>query len=317
MTAEEQHVPAKGGRRMTWEDRDFEFPEQPVASLSDIDEFLEDGGGGGCERSRGSFSSEEDREMEVLEGDEEREDSCGNAEESKKFWETQHQLLRGVLCRSTSTETRIRNATKEALKEVRAAAGIPCGCYPSTAAADCRSCLMREVCVRLQSAGFNARICKSKWRSSSYMPSGEHTFVDVVDDSGSPKKGEVRVIIELNFRAEFMIARACGDYDCLVQRLPEVFVGKVERLQGAIKILCAAAKKCMKEKKMHMGPWRKHRYMQAKWLGACERTAPLAPAGLSAIGFFSDGRRKLRASMLTLDLHEKLPDAHRTAMEVV
>lgn len=96
MTSKEQRVPAKGGRRMTWEDRDFEFPEQPVASLSDIDEFLEDGGGSGRERSRGSFSSEEDLEMEALEGDEEREDSCGNAEESKKFWESQHQLLQVI-----------------------------------------------------------------------------------------------------------------------------------------------------------------------------------------------------------------------------
>ncbi|XP_030528839.2 uncharacterized protein LOC115739748 [Rhodamnia argentea] len=312
MTAEEQHVPARGARRMTWEDRDFEFPELPVASLSDIDEFLKDGG----ERPRGSLSSEEGREMEVLEDDGEREDSGNNVEDSKKFWETQHQLLQGVLCRSTSTETRIRNATKEALKEVRTA-GIPCGCRPSTAAADCRRCLVREVCVRLQRAGFNAAICKSKWRSSSYMPSGEHTFMDVVDDSAKPKKGEVRVVIELNFRAEFVIARACSDYDRLVQRLPEVFVGKVERLQGVIKILCAAAKKCMKEKKMHMGPWRKHSYMQAKWLGACERVAPLVPAGLSAIGFLSEGRRKPRASMLTLDLHEKLSDVHRTAVEVV
>ncbi|KAF8031168.1 hypothetical protein BT93_D0388 [Corymbia citriodora subsp. variegata] len=310
MTAEERRVPARGGRRMTWGDRDFEFPEQPVASLSDIDEFLEEGGGGG-EGSRGSFSSEEG-----LEDDEEGEGSCNNAEESKKFWETQHQLLQGVLCRSSSTATRIRNATKVALKEVRAA-GIPCGCRPSAAAADCRSCLMREVCVRLQSAGFNAAVCKSKWRSSSYMPSGEHTFLDVVDDSAGPKKGGVRVVIELNFRAEFVIARACGDYDRLVQRLPEVFVGKVERLQGVIKILCAAAKKCMKERKMHMGPWRKHRYMQAKWLGTCERTAPLALAGPPVIGFFSDGRRKPKASMLTLDLHEKLPDAHRTAVEVL
>ncbi|KAI3440016.1 Protein SCAR (Protein WAVE) [Psidium guajava] len=129
-------------------------------------------------------------------------------------------------------ETRIRNATKEAQT-----VGIPCGCRLWTAATDCRSCLGREVCVRLQSAGFNAAICKTKWRSSSYMPSGEHTFMDVVGDSASPKKGEVRVVIELNLRAEFVIARACDDYDRLVQRLPEVYVGKEERLQGVIKIL--------------------------------------------------------------------------------
>lgn len=92
MTAEVQCLAARGGRGMTWEDRDFEFPEQPVASLSDIDEFLGDNG----ERSRGSFSSEEGREMEILGDDEEREDSGDNVEESKKFWETQHPLLQVI-----------------------------------------------------------------------------------------------------------------------------------------------------------------------------------------------------------------------------
>jgi uncharacterized protein (TIGR01615 family) len=142
---------------------------------------------------------------------------------------------------------------------------------------------------------------------------GEHSFLDVIENSSS-KKGEVRrIIIELNFRAEFEMARANEDYNQLVRRLPEVFVGKVERLSALIKILCSAAKKCMKEKKMHMGPWRKQRYMHSKWLGACERTtsSPLLPMGCS-------GRLpKPKASMLTVDLLEKLPNVHCTAVEVV
>ncbi|KAF5473082.1 hypothetical protein F2P56_009726 [Juglans regia] len=143
---------------------------------------------------------------------------------------------------------------------------------------------------------------------------GEHTFLDVIENSStSSKKGEVRIIIELNFQAEFEMARASEDYNRLVQRLPEVFVGKVERLSNIIKIVCSAAKKCMKEKKMHMGPWRKHKYMQAKWLGACERKAstPLLSMDLSV------QLPKPRASMLTVDLLEKLPNVHCSAVEVV
>ena len=64
---------------------------------------------------------------------------------------------------------------------------------------------------------------------------GEHNFLDVID---STKKGEVRVIVELNFRGEFEMARGSEDYNRLVRRLPEVFVGKVERLSNLIKILC-------------------------------------------------------------------------------
>jgi len=69
--------------------------------------------------------------------------------------------------------------------------------------------------------------------------------------------------VELNFRGEFEMARGSEEYNRLVGKLPEVFVGKVERLSNLIKVLCVAGKRCMKEKKMHMGPWRKHRYMQA------------------------------------------------------
>ena len=79
------------------------------------------------------------------------------------------------------------------------------------------------------------------------------------------------MIIELNFRAEFEMARASEEYNGLVSKLPEVYVGKIERLSNIIKVLCMGAKKCMKENKMHMGPWRKHKYMQAKWLGSCHK----------------------------------------------
>lgn len=137
--------------------------------------------------------------------------------------------------------------------------------------------------------------------------------MEVVDRSRS-KRGEVRVVIELNFRAEFEMARASEDYNRLISRLPEVFVGKAERLGALIKILCSAAKKCMKEKNMHLGPWRKYKYMQAKWLGTCERSTP-APLPVG----YSDRPTKPKASMLTFDLLEAMPmpGLCPTAVEVV
>lgn len=127
---------------------------------------------------------------------------------------------------------------------------------------------------------------------------GEHTFLDVLEHSNGKK--EVRVIIELNFRAQFEMARANEEYNKLVNRLPQLFVGKIERLLALIKILCGAAKKCMKEKKMHMGPWRKHRYMQAKWLKTCERLMALPSNPFSSE--YSPRPPRPRKSLLTLDL---------------
>lgn len=240
------------------------------------------------------------------------EEGFDNVEGSKAFWEEQDQLVQAILCRTSSIESKIRQVTKEALRELKLKETY-CVCRRRVAGV-CQNCAEKEVWGQLQTAGYNSAICKSKWKSSPDIPSGEHSYMEVVDRS-SAKKGEVRVVIELNFRAEFEMARASAEYNLLVSRLPEVFVGKSERLKALIKILCHAAKKCMKEKKMHMGPWRKHKYMQAKWFGTCERTAP---APMSPVDF--PGRLpRQRVSMLTFELLENLPAAglNFKAVEVV
>ncbi|KAJ6364207.1 hypothetical protein OIU76_029194 [Salix suchowensis] len=283
----------------------FEFLDEPAASLSDmVFKFLEDGDW--------SSGSEGCRENEMLELEDEGEENNGDVEEDKSFWENQHQLLHATLFRTSSLESRIRSISKEALKEIRMA-GTICGCGRPMATS-CRSCLMAEVSSRVRNAGYNSAICKTRWRSSPDIPSGEHTFMDVIDNSRS-KRGDVRVIIELNFRAEFEMAKASEEYNQLVLGLPEVFVGKVERLNSVVKILCSAAKKCMKEKKMHLGPWRKQRYMLTKWLGtACERSTSMPPLSM---GSSSRLPSRPKASMLTVDLKEMLPDLHCTAVAVV
>ncbi|KAJ4834668.1 hypothetical protein Tsubulata_025007 [Turnera subulata] len=248
--------------------------------------------------------------VEEEEGEED-ENPC-DVEETKKFWETQHQLLQATLYRTSSLETKIRQAVKEVIKENKDVEAY-CTCRKPVAGR-CRECLQRKVLVRLQNEGYNCNICKSKWKSCQDIPPGEHTYLEVVDRLSS-KKGEVRVVIELNLRGEFEMARANGEYNQLTSRLPELFVGKAERLKAVIKIMCAAAKMCMKEKKMHLAPWRKHKYMQSKWLGMCEKTPIPAPLP----GGFSDHRQQARpkASMLTYDLLESLPVMHCTAVKVL
>ncbi|GMN50788.1 hypothetical protein TIFTF001_019944 [Ficus carica] len=261
---------------------------------------------------------EQEEEQEQEQEQEEQE------EKDNRFWETQHNLLQATLRRTSSLESKIRNGTKQLIKE-KQISGTACGCGRQTAMTACRSCLMREVSGRLRNDGYNSAVCKSKWRRSPDIPSGEHTFLDVLSNSSSKKGAEVRVIIELNFRAEFEMARASEEFNRLVEKLPEVFVGKVERLNSVIKIMCSAAKKCMREKKMHMGPWRKQRYMQAKWLGTCERTTS-SSLSLAAGDQYSGGggcmmprppRVKATTSMLTVDLLDVMPNLHCKAVAVV
>ncbi|KAF5948348.1 hypothetical protein HYC85_014305 [Camellia sinensis] len=204
--------------------------------------------------------------------DESVDNNVNSVEEDKAFWESKGQLLQE--------------------RHKRSYEGIKFGRY----------------CLHLSKTD-DRELSKLPTKRNFRPPSkGEHSYLEVLDNSNSKKK-ELRVVIELNFRAEFEMAKANEEYNRLIFRLPKVFVGKPERLQALIKILCSAAKKCMKDKKMHMGPWRKHKYMQAKWFGECERTVPLILSG-----GFSGQLPKPRASMLTFNLIENLPVLKCTAV---
>ncbi|KAG6416595.1 hypothetical protein SASPL_124028 [Salvia splendens] len=271
-------------RILTCDGRESVFSGETTINLSDdtVFQFLSEE----CEGLSNIFDDYADDEKE---NQNENENEDPGAEDDN-FWETQHQLLQSTICRTSSLESKIRNITKEAVKE---ACGV---CECGRAADGCRKCLMAEICRRLQNSGYNSAICKSKWKSSPEIPSGEHAFLDVIEGSNSKK--EVRVIIELNFRGQFEMARANEEYNKMVKKLPEIFVGKMERLMAVLKIVCGAAKRCMKEKKMHLAPWRKHRYMQAKWLRTCER---LASEQTFSSGYSGRPARPGR-SLLTVDL---------------
>ncbi|XP_075524296.1 uncharacterized protein LOC142556700 [Primulina tabacum] len=283
-----------------------ELSGDPGINLSDtVFEFLSEE----SDRLSSVSTSFDDEEEQEQDNENENNNINGNAkDDDKNSWETQLQLLQATVSRTSCLESRIRKFVKEALKEAQQAGNV-CACgMPEQKG--CRKCLMEVVCRRLQSSGFNSGICKSKWRSSQHITSGEHTFLDVIDTS-NPKKGELRVIIELNFRAEFEMALANPEYDKLVAALPEIFVGKIERLLPLLKILCTAAKRCMKAKKQHMGPWRKHRYMQAKWLKTSERFAVAQPLW-PEYGYAGRVARP-RVSLLTVDLKESPGDLYRPA----
>ncbi|PHU26495.1 hypothetical protein BC332_04827 [Capsicum chinense] len=277
--------------------------EPPINNSDTVFSFLDEDG------QSSSLESVND-DVYVKNGDHEEDEENENKEndQGNQFWETQHQNLQAVLCRTTSLESKIRSIAKETVKGAKQSEN-GCSCRKMVDNG-CRNCMMKEVCSRLQNAGFNSAICKSKWKSSADIPSGEHTFIDVVDHSSTRSKGEVRIIVELNFRGEFELAKASEEYNRLVKFLPEVFVGKIERLISLTKILCNAAKKCMKEKKIHVAPWRKQKYMQAKWLKTIERTAENNKPQLSNAEYTSLLPRRPRASMLTMDLLEVLPNLY-------
>lgn len=83
-----------------------------------------------------------------------------------------------------------------------------------------------------------------------------------------------RFLIDIDFRSEFEIARSTKAYKAILQSLPQLFVGKADRLQRIITIVAEAAKQSLKKKDMHIPPWRKAEYVKAKWLTPHPRSTP-------------------------------------------
>lgn len=124
--------------------------------------------------------------------------------------------------------------------------------------------LRKTVTDALSSLGYDSAICKSKWDKSASYPAGEYEYIDVIVE------GE-RLLIDIDFRSEFEIARSTGTYKAILQSLPYIFVGKPDRLGQIISIVSEAAKQSLKRKGMHFPPWRKAEYMRAKWLSSYTR----------------------------------------------
>lgn len=82
------------------------------------------------------------------------------------------------------------------------------------------------------------------------------------------------MIVDVNFRSEFEIARSTKTYKAILQTLPCVFVGKCDRLQRIISTVSEAAKQSLKNKGLHVPPWRKTEYVRAKWLSPYTRATP-------------------------------------------
>ncbi|WP_411026173.1 hypothetical protein, partial [Salmonella sp. s58078] len=74
------------------------------------------------------------------------------------------------------------------------------------------------------------------------------------------------MIIDVDFRSEFEIARSTSSYKSILQSLPHIYVGGPGRLHQIVSIVSEAARQSLKKGGMHIPPWRKAEYMRAKWL---------------------------------------------------
>ncbi|KAL2321000.1 hypothetical protein Fmac_029969 [Flemingia macrophylla] len=196
-----------------------------------------------CARSRyNSFDDSSDAETHAL--GESNYSSSGEA----------HEVLKGLVACASVYERNLLADTTKIIEKNKA------------------TCKRKDDCCRkivtegLLALGYDASICKSRWEKSTFCPAGEYEYIDVI-------MGKERVVVDVDFRSEFEIARPTKTYKAILQTLPYVFVGTCDRLQSIVATASEAAKLSLKKRGMHVPPWRKVEYVRAKWFSpyTCSR----------------------------------------------
>ncbi|KAF3440569.1 hypothetical protein FNV43_RR18853 [Rhamnella rubrinervis] len=120
--------------------------------------------------------------------------------------------------------------------------------------------------MRLKMDGYNASLSQSSWVTSFGCPAGEYEYIEVmVEDQDSEP---TRLVVDIDFKSQFELARPTPAYKQLTDTLPSIFVGTEDKLIKIISILCSEAKQSLKERGLHLPPWRTTSYMQSKWLSS-------------------------------------------------
>lgn len=119
----------------------------------------------------------------------------------------------------------------------------------------------------------------------------KYEFIDVMmasDRDGDDANKLRRVIVDLDFKSQFQLAKQTSGYKDVTEMLPTIFVASEARLKRVVSLVCNEMKKSMKEEGMPRPPWRTKSYMQAKWLSVNRLRVSASKKG--SWSMFDDGQ---------------------------
>ncbi|OEL32482.1 hypothetical protein BAE44_0006499 [Dichanthelium oligosanthes] len=137
-----------------------------------------------------------------------------------------------------------------------------------------RSEFQRAVVCRLREQGHDAAVCMTSWRGKQDVSAGRYEYIDVVSmvtGKQATTPGE-RYIVDLGFTAEFAVARPTAAYASVLEALPGVLVARPKVVQQVVKVAGKAARRSLKGQGLTVPPWRKKRFVAAKWFAPYRRT---------------------------------------------
>ncbi|KAL9449643.1 hypothetical protein AB3S75_011544 [Citrus x aurantiifolia] len=132
--------------------------------------------------------------------------------------------------------------------------------------------------MKLRMDGYDASLCKSTWDSTCSFSQGNYEYVEVLMRDKKLNGGvPTRLIVDMDFRSQFEVARPTRAYKELIDALPSIFVGTEKKLKEIVSLLCPACRKSLKETGLHIPPWRSASYMQSKWLSTNCKKVTFSP----------------------------------------
>ncbi|KAK2980362.1 hypothetical protein RJ640_014535, partial [Escallonia rubra] len=134
------------------------------------------------------------------------------------------------------------------------------------------SSLKKWLVIRLKLDGYDASLRQNSWTTSWGCPGAELIFTvpgqihssdyEYIDIATHDMNGEaLRLIVDIDFKSQFELARPTSAYRKLSGTLPLIFVGDEDKLNKILSLLCSAGKESLKEKGLHIPPWRTSTYM--------------------------------------------------------
>jgi uncharacterized protein (TIGR01615 family) len=141
--------------------------------------------------------------------------------------------------------------------------------------------VLEEVVVALRRREVDAFVCETEWSRTSGSPAGRHKFIDIPHEESSK-----RVIVDPEFRSHFNIVNSSPSFASLMQQVPEVFIGTEGVLLLIVELLVEAMRMSLRARDLPVAPWRRKRYLEAKWMAVATRWVPssVSPAFKSSKG---------------------------------
>lgn len=187
-----------------------------------------------------------------------------------------------VAAAAASVRALLDPPAEEDVFRIRLAAAVAAATEAEAALRAHGAAFRRAVVRRLRGAGYEAGVCRSRWEASGGITAGTYEYVDVVAPAEDARQ-RARYIVDADFRAGLEVARATPEYAAVVAAVPaSAVVAREESVGRAVRVASDAARRSLRAHGLHVPPWRKTRYMLAKWLGPYKRSTATSPAAAAA-----------------------------------